>query len=421
MKGKLDINDDSLFSSFDFSGLEKLSVQNNELEGEIIFPESLKYLNIQNNYFSSLKCNDDDCNLNELKISNNIFDNKVFEQLKDQKNLKIFESRNNKNITMVTEDIGNLFNLEILDLSNNNLEEIHSNLFALSNLKNINLSENPNLEAKIINFGGKEPVATCNFSNIKMSCYEPNTCENIGNDYYYTTCTSDEIEAIKKSQTVKKSMSLFKKIVFASIFIIAAISTSTIVICCCCLNKCVHVTKKVFHGSDDDDDNKNDVKHNNNESYIDFVNDSSSSSKKEDNNVISVKIINEEGKCDKSFIPGVDGDIVSSSINYYSPPSTSTSPSPSSSTSFNVISVKPSAPSVPSAPSSSLNVNSLYPSAPSAPSAPSTSLNVNSLNPSAPSYNAAESGSSMDNHDLDDAALPSYDEVMNSNIYNYYK
>lgn len=210
ISGTLNVNTPTGVNNLTFIGLERLSLQNNEMEGELIYPGTLTYLNIKNNKFSSLKNNDKENVLEELNLSNNLFSNTIFDQLKSQSHIKKLELRDNKNISFINEHIGKLTDLEYLDMSNNNLENIHNNLFMLTNLKHFDISDNPKLNTKIINFDGKSQIKTCNFTNTNISCYEPDTCENIKN--IYTTCNKDEVKPIKLAKVMKKGLSLIAQL-----------------------------------------------------------------------------------------------------------------------------------------------------------------------------------------------------------------
>jgi len=210
ISGTLDVNTPTGVNNLKFVELEKLSLQNNQMEGELIYPGTLTYLNIQNNKFSSLKNNSKENALRELNLNNNLFSNTVFDQLKSQFHIKKLELRNNKNISFINEHIGKLTDLEYLDLSSNNLENIHSNLYMLTNLKHFDISDNPKLNTRILNFDRNNQIKSCNFTNTNISCYEPDTCENIKN--VYATCIEDEVKTIKLSQIMKKSMSVIAEI-----------------------------------------------------------------------------------------------------------------------------------------------------------------------------------------------------------------
>ncbi|ORX80738.1 L domain-like protein [Anaeromyces robustus] len=243
---------------FSFESPKKLSLNNNNFTGDFIVPSVVQYLNIENNLISRIKTENygiDYSELRELNATNNKFDDDVFKQLKKFKNLEKLTLRENGNISNVTESIGKLSELKYLDLSKNNIKELHSNLFILTELKDFNISDNPSLNAKIINFAGSEAIENCNFNNTKISCYQPNTCANINDNY--EICSDEEIKSIKQLQTLhpKSFLRVFIKIGVFVISIILIIVLCFSIVCCCCLKKCCcnsvkkNKNKKVIHSS----------------------------------------------------------------------------------------------------------------------------------------------------------------------------
>ena len=80
-------------------------------------------------------------NLEELNLSNNKLDGALQSQVGNLKNLKILNLSNN-NFTGVPAEVGQLKNLEILNLSNNSLTGLPNELGNLSKLKLLDLSGN---------------------------------------------------------------------------------------------------------------------------------------------------------------------------------------------------------------------------------------------------------------------------------------
>jgi len=121
------------------------------------------------------------------------------------KNLKQLVLGSNK-IEVIPPAIQNLSNLEELFIGNNNIKKLPNEIFSLKNLRSLYLKNNPNLNVHIINFGNL-PIKECDFSNINVLCYEPNTCEivNLDNEILKDTdaqsrfrmCTKEEIENIQ--------------------------------------------------------------------------------------------------------------------------------------------------------------------------------------------------------------------------------
>jgi len=80
-------------------------------------------------------------NLEELNLSNNMLDGALQSQIGNLKNLKILNLSNN-NFTGVPAEVGQLKNLEILNLSNNSLTGLPNELGNLYKLKLLDLSGN---------------------------------------------------------------------------------------------------------------------------------------------------------------------------------------------------------------------------------------------------------------------------------------
>jgi len=79
-------------------------------------------------------------------------------------------------------------------------------VFSLTNLKEFGFQNNKNLTTKIIKFGDSS-ISNCNFTDVNIECYEPNTCRSIfyNNNKYnndaefqkvYRKCTEKEINDI---------------------------------------------------------------------------------------------------------------------------------------------------------------------------------------------------------------------------------
>lgn len=80
-------------------------------------------------------------NLEELNISNNLLDGALPAEIKNLRNLRILNARNNQ-MTGIPAEMGQMQNLEIIDFSNNKITGLPNELANLKNLKILNLSGN---------------------------------------------------------------------------------------------------------------------------------------------------------------------------------------------------------------------------------------------------------------------------------------
>jgi len=182
-----------------FPSLQILSLSSNSMKGEVIIPESLKYLNINNNQFSSLRSTLNTNNLEVFFGSDNKFENNIFDNLSLYKNLMLIDLSSNPGINTIPLTIANFENLQVLNLKNESLTELPPNLFKLSNLKGLDISGNPLSNVKFINFNNNV-IEQCVLPDSNIDCYQPNTCANIDNTKF-RNCTQEEIESILNSQT----------------------------------------------------------------------------------------------------------------------------------------------------------------------------------------------------------------------------
>jgi len=184
-----------------FKSLQVLSIPSNHMTGEVVIPDSLKYLNIGNNQFTSLKAN---TNVNNLEVfigNNNKFESNIFNNLSIYDKLMLIDLSYNSGITSISESISYLKELQVLNLKNDDLTELPPNIYKLSKLKGLDISGNPNLNVKLINFD-KSTVEQCVLSGIKIECYQPNTCASIDDNFSVRNCTDTEINEILNAQTV---------------------------------------------------------------------------------------------------------------------------------------------------------------------------------------------------------------------------
>jgi len=121
------------------------------------------------------------------------------------------------NIQKIPASIQNLSQLENLYISYNNIDELPNEIYNLTKLKNFFFNSNPNLKAKIINFGTSS-LNECQFDAINVSCYQPLTCKNIKSnnmefndveaEKYVNICTKEEVDEILGQIDNKKDLNL---------------------------------------------------------------------------------------------------------------------------------------------------------------------------------------------------------------------
>lgn len=87
-------------------------------------------------------------NLEVLNVSNNQLTGALQAEIRKLQNLRVLNASNNR-MTGVPAEIGQLQNLEVLDLSNNSLTGLPNELGNLKNLKTLNISGNNYSEADL--------------------------------------------------------------------------------------------------------------------------------------------------------------------------------------------------------------------------------------------------------------------------------
>ncbi|KAL6622267.1 L domain-like protein [Neocallimastix californiae] len=102
-------------------------------------------------------------------------------------------------IKKIPDEVPGLVDLNFLDLNSTEITELPPDIFKLPNLRNLYVSNNPQLSTRIINFGNKN-IKECSFEGTNVLCYQENTCANI-NTKLFTSCTTKEIEEIKSKQS----------------------------------------------------------------------------------------------------------------------------------------------------------------------------------------------------------------------------
>ncbi|ORX82472.1 L domain-like protein [Anaeromyces robustus] len=107
-----------------------------------------------------------------------------------------------QNLDVGTNQIEDMINipsaLEVLVLNNTQITEIPPDLFKLNNISRFHISNNPQLNANIINFGRN--IEECSFEGTNISCLQPNTCKLI-DESQYKPCSEDQINEIKNKQS----------------------------------------------------------------------------------------------------------------------------------------------------------------------------------------------------------------------------
>jgi len=184
-----------------FTALEELNLSRNKLSGEIIIPDKLKVLIIDENSFSS------------YSKSNS---NSVLE--------KISVRSNNVNDTFVS-DIIKVKSLKDINLASTKITSLPNAIFNLTNIEKLDLHSNQYLKTRIINFGYEEstPLNYCNFDSINILCYQNNTCAE--EETYIKNikqCTEKEINQIRFGNASLRTLK-YSKVNFISIPLIMLI------------------------------------------------------------------------------------------------------------------------------------------------------------------------------------------------------
>jgi len=190
------------------SRLEELHIKDNkikELPNELFNLKKLKILNLHTNHIEVIPPDIQNLSkLEELYLASNDIKElpKEFFYLRHLKKINLHTNH----VTIIPPDIQNLSNLEILYLGDNDIKELPNEIFKLRNLKQLTLHENKNLKTKMVKFGNSA-IGDCNFNNVNILCYEPNTCKKIrfnNKDFSDTAannqfriCTREEIDEIK--------------------------------------------------------------------------------------------------------------------------------------------------------------------------------------------------------------------------------
>ncbi|KAL6613385.1 hypothetical protein U3516DRAFT_750337 [Neocallimastix sp. 'constans'] len=190
-----DIDNFPLLTNLEYLELDNYNI--NKLP-EIFFElPSLKYLNVSNNKLNSIYTEHENHlkedrilnrkefvdnitkykNLNSLILNNNQFNDNIFNNLTIFENLKILFVKSNENLS---------------GLSTKELPNLQSGIFKLYNLDVFDISYNPNLDVKFINFG-KHKIYKCFVDGTPISYYQPNTCDNISEINSYAQKEIDDV------------------------------------------------------------------------------------------------------------------------------------------------------------------------------------------------------------------------------------
>jgi len=178
--------------------LTELSISNGAISkdfdvDDIFENNSISKIDLSNNNLEDIPISI--CNLGKIK------------ELNLSKNPKLFISNcylpdslvsldlSETNIQATPSNIDNFINLESLNMSKSNLKELGGHVFNLGKLKYFDISDNPELNAKIINFNSK--VDQCNFNKTNIVCYQEGTCGSIDQKNEYKICSAEEISEVK--------------------------------------------------------------------------------------------------------------------------------------------------------------------------------------------------------------------------------
>ncbi|KAG4091424.1 hypothetical protein H8356DRAFT_1363451 [Neocallimastix lanati (nom. inval.)] len=198
---------ENLITEFPYQFTELKNIY--ELTDTLYILKTMKYINVSNNKLNSIYTEHENHlkedrilnrkefvdnitkykNLNSLILNNNQFNDNIFNNLTIFENLKILFVISNENLSglSIKELPSNLFKLIYLK---------EFGIFKLYNLDVFDISYNPNLDVKFINFG-KHKIYKCFVDGTPISCYQPNTCDNISE---INSCTQKEIDDVLNSQ-----------------------------------------------------------------------------------------------------------------------------------------------------------------------------------------------------------------------------
>jgi len=134
--------------------------------------------------------------LENLNLSNNQLTS-LPSELFSLKKLKYLQLDHNQFKT-ISSSISDLSTLENLNLSYNELTSLPNEIYDLKNLKTLSISNNPNLSIKISKFPNS-PIESCYVSNTNLICYEENACKSVIGDDTSKSCSENSTEATDNS------------------------------------------------------------------------------------------------------------------------------------------------------------------------------------------------------------------------------
>eukprot|EP00833_Pecoramyces_ruminatium_P008065 jgi/Orpsp1_1/1182097/evm.model.c7180000079894.1 len=188
--------------NFDFNNfpiLENLNSIKIDNVRIVILPEvffrlpKLTEFDLSNNNLEDIP--DSICNLGKIKELNLSKNPKLFINNCYLPDSLVSLDLSETNIQYAPSNINYLINLESLNMSKSNLKDLSYYIFNLGKLKYFDISDNPELNAKIINFNSK--IDQCNFNKTNIVCYQEGTCSSIDQKNEYKICSADEISEIR--------------------------------------------------------------------------------------------------------------------------------------------------------------------------------------------------------------------------------
>jgi len=189
--------------------LEEFYISNNnlkELPNEVFNLKHLKILYLDGNNIEVIPSIIQNLSkLESLNLENNNI-KKLPSEIFNLPSLKSIDINGNK-IEVIPKTINNYSKFEELYIGDNNIKELPIEVFNLAGLKKLDIGDNPLLKTKIIKFGDST-IEHCNFKDVNILCYEPQTCEwvYLDNDIKLTDieaqnkfniCTKEEIDEIR--------------------------------------------------------------------------------------------------------------------------------------------------------------------------------------------------------------------------------
>jgi len=127
----------------------------------------------------------------DINLTSNIF---------DLPSLNILYISTSK-VKALPENINTNSTVKQIEISGTKIKKLPNSIFQLPNLERFNLTDNPNLSAKIVKFK-KSPIQ-CDFKNVNIECVQSEACSNISTDKF-RECTPKEIDEVLGNNPVKK-------------------------------------------------------------------------------------------------------------------------------------------------------------------------------------------------------------------------